>query len=369
MTTRFTVDRSSFLAAARAVSAVVPSSPFRPSQGAIRLASDSGRLLLSHDGLCFIRVEIEAPCDGFPTVAVEARPLVEAADAMDGDFAIEATGSCIVVSSGRRRVNVPLLEMGEIPVGSWDGAEDSAVVPGPWLAGAVDSAYGVARTAATSRYSTCGMLLGGDADGILVAATDDRRLYVGRRRQACPERSAIVPRDAMQHLSRLLARFDGDVTIRFGASFFAFEIGTAVYMCRTLEGAFPPYREVIPRKSDRIASVPAKEWRDAMRAILPCSMVDKEKQAAHITFAESEIVLEAMNGSGRSASATVDVEGATPCGQIGLNINFAIDAAEVFGDGMMDVRSEHVGGERFANKPLMFTGGDNTVVVMPIATW
>jgi DNA polymerase III sliding clamp (beta) subunit (PCNA family) len=367
MTNKFTVNRSAFIAAARAVAAIAPASPFRAAQAAIRIASDAGKLLLSHDGNCFISVEIEAPCDGFEAVAVEARPLVEAAEAMDGDFSIEATGSCLIVSSSRRRVNVPLLEMGEVPVGSWEGADDSAEVSGSWLRNSIDSASAVVKTSDGSRYSAKGMLIGGDGGGLFIAATDSRRLYTCRRQQACPTRSAIVPHESMQHLGRLLARFDESVSIRFGPSFFVFEIGTTVYMCRALEGSFPPWKDVIPQKSDRIASVPAKEWRDAMRAILPGASHEKDHQVAHITFGNSEIALESMSGSGRSARATVDVDGATPCGPIGLRIQYAIDAAGVFGEGMMDVRSEHVGTERFPVKPLVFSGGDSTVVVMPAA--
>lgn len=367
---RIIADRSSFLAAARTVAAIAPANAFRNVLSAVVIRGTDSGILLDHDGECSIETPaIDEPHE-WEDVAVEATPLVEAILAMDANFAMEANAKALVLSTVRRRVEVPLLLFSDVPVGSWDEFKDAPVtIPAPWLASIIAACIAVVKDAESTRYSIKGMYME-HRDGVLRAvATDGRRLVMDTKHStsSAKDAKAIVPHAAMSHLARLLKGVDGDVAITFGGSCVRFEIGATTYITRHLEGTFPPYSDVVPKDAKIVGICSSSEWCDSLRAVVASARTEKEQRAVDVEFeSEAQIVLSSADGGGRAARAAVDAESVATGNSMSLRIQYAMDAGEACG-GMMEIRSDAVGTERFGKKPLVFVAGSRTTVVMPCA--
>lgn len=114
----------------------------------------------------------------------------------------------------------------------------------------------------SSRYALGGVLLEMDSKTptMIAVATDGRRLAKSSATVALSDAEynhgdsgmVIVPERAMQLIARILANEPADSVVRFHASNAALAIDTptATLTSRLVEGRFPKWREVIPKRRD-----------------------------------------------------------------------------------------------------------------------
>ena len=114
-----------------------------------------------------------------------------------------------------------------------------------------------------------GVLLAAEAGGLRLVATDSYRLAV----RDLPGTSilhegqtVLVPGRALAELARLLGG-KGEVTLRFGERDASFETGTTRLSTRLIEGAYPPYRNLIPATLPNKLTVNRTQILDALRRV------------------------------------------------------------------------------------------------------
>lgn len=94
---------------------------------------------------------------------------------------------------------------------------------------------------------------------VYLAATDGYRLAERRLVQTKSEVSAIIPTTTLQEVIRTISDDNDTISILFDESQVRFRINDAEVMSRLVDGNFPDYRQLIPKKSDTVAIMNKQE--------------------------------------------------------------------------------------------------------------
>ncbi len=174
--------------------------------------------------------------------------------------------------------------------------------------------FAVARE--STRYALNGVHME-IVDGVMeMVATDGRRMALMKEKvdKQTSMPAAIVPQKALSQVEKLQSDKDETVNIltRERQVFFSTSRGTVV--SRLVEGHFPPYREVVPKETDKKATISRTGLLSAMR------------QAAIMTSEDSRSVLLAFAGAQLTVTGRAPDEGR---GEIGLDIEYEGEDLEI----------------------------------------
>lgn len=152
-----------------------------------------------------------------------------------------------------------------------------------------------------TKYAITALLFDVADDGKLcVVGTDTRRLAVVESGQpfAGPKGSYLVPADAAAKVQRLAAD-GGEVGVWLKPNQAFFRVGNSLLYTRLMEGRYPPYRSIMPKKSNMKVTMGVGEFNSLLRQSL--IMVDRETTRAAFEFAANELTVtsqEATKGKG-----------------------------------------------------------------------
>lgn len=96
-----------------------------------------------------------------------------------------------------------------------------------------------------------GMLFKINKDNFIIAATDSYRLSetkIINNEKNLKEINTIIPKRTMIELSRIINDKDEKIKINFSENQIAFELNNVYYISRLIEGSFPEYEQIIPKK-------------------------------------------------------------------------------------------------------------------------
>lgn len=132
-----------------------------------------------------------------------------------------------------------------------------------------------------TRYTLNGVYLEGVTSGgkssLRMVATDGHRLsFIERpfKGTAKISKGVIIPKKGVWELKKILEDVDGDFTIQIGDKTVAVNTKTAMFVCRLIDGQFPPYAQVIPKDCNRVVSVDRQMLAQSLRR---ASLVANEK--------------------------------------------------------------------------------------------
>ncbi len=181
------------------------------------------------------------------------------------------------------------------------------------------------------------------------------------------QRSCIVPTKALKLAAKLVddpdatvrvAVEDHQVLIAFGDSEDPSEV--AVISSNLVEGAFPPFEDVVPKEQDKKVSFDVAILGSAIRRA--ALLTNEESKGVRLTFDQDKLTL--TSRAPEMGEATVEVKLEDYQGdplEIGFNPNFITDALNVVDAGTITVELKS------ANKPgVLRTGNDFTYVIMPV---
>lgn len=225
-----------------------------------------------------------------------------------------------------------------------------------------------------TRYAINGVLLKRDGKRIEMVATDGRRLALCRGVVASDEKEAkavscIVPTKALNVLRDLVRDPEEIVRIAITATQVHFAFGgdgkappRAVLVSNLVEGAFPPYEEVIPRDNDRKVVFDRDVVRSAVgRAAL---LTNDDSRGVRMKFSGSGQSLELSSRAPEMGEAEIKVDLSKYEGEdleIGFNPTFLTEALKVIPENeiIMELKAP--------NRPgLVKAGNDFLYVVMPV---
>ena len=118
-----------------------------------------------------------------------------------------------------------------------------------------------------ARYNLTGMLVELLRGKLTVVATDGRRMSLAAEVENIPmeaEAKVIIPSKAIHELERLLGG-EGNCQVMLDESHAAFSFGRTRLVTAIIEGNFPNYEMVVPKKHDKEAVLDTAKFTEAMR--------------------------------------------------------------------------------------------------------
>jgi DNA polymerase-3 subunit beta len=224
-----------------------------------------------------------------------------------------------------------------------------------------------------SRYAINGVLLKRDGKRLEMVATDGRRLALARAALSSAEKDAkpvscIIPTKALNMLQKLISEHDEPVQIAVTDNQVLFSFGTAaspgraVLISNLVEGAFPPYEDVIPKDQDKKVTFDRESVSSAVRRA--ALLTNEESRGVRLSFHGKGKQLELSSRAPEMGEAQIKVDLTDYHGddiEIGFNPQFIVEALKVMNEPEVIMELKAPG------KPgLIKSGNDFLYVVMPV---
>jgi DNA polymerase-3 subunit beta len=361
--------REGLLSAFQLASAVVPARDLKPVLRNLKAIAEQDRCtLLATDLELGIRLELRGVQvkEAGESLLPVGRVLAILRESTDDELSIEAnTQACFV----RGQFN-------EFEMGGEDAADFPDVpaftgesyheLPAGMLREMIRRTLFAAATE-NPRYAVTGVLWELEGNVARLVATDGRRLAVAEG-NATPQgghdtkgQTHVVPTKAMQLLERNLQDPDERVRVSLRPNEALFKAERAMIYSRLVEGRYPPYREVFPKKQTVKISLGVGPFYTAVRQA--AVMTDDESKKVVFSFNKEKLTLQARGAAtGRSkVEMPIDYGGKTI--EIAFDPKFLTDMLRVLNpeDG---ISLELVDG----NSVALFKSGENySYIVMPLS--
>jgi DNA polymerase-3 subunit beta len=178
-----------------------------------------------------------------------------------------------------------------------------------------------------TRYVLNGVCLIADGGVLKLVATDGRRLaYIAREGiDKKLQHKAIIPSKAVNEVQRILSAEEKEEELQVGVTEnqIAFRIGSVTIISRLIEGTFPNYEQVIPKKHDVQIKVGVKETLSAVRQM---SLLTSDKASSvKFLFAKNVLKISASSQGLGSGEVEMDIEHSGTNLEIAFNPAFLID--------------------------------------------
>jgi len=209
---------------------------------------------------------------------IPARKLFDICRSLDDNARLdfEVTTEKAIIKTGKSRFTLATLPVDEFPV--VDALTDATAIslPQKQLDRAIKrTAFAMAQQ--DVRYYLNGLLLEIAENELCCVSTDGHRLALHRTSadiNTVESASAIIPRKAINELSRLMDDTDTDITLYLTGNHLQVKIGALQLTTKLIDGKFPDYEKVIPLPSDNVAIVD----RDLLKQALSRSAILANEQ-------------------------------------------------------------------------------------------
>ncbi|MAX27701.1 MAG: DNA polymerase III subunit beta [Phycisphaeraceae bacterium] len=215
-----------------------------------------------------------------------------------------------------------------------------------------------------SRYAINGVLVERDNNKLTLVATDGRRLAMAKgsckgNGDAGPK-SVIIPTKALTTALRLFDDDSQTVSVKVTDNQLLFATDTAVLSTNLVEGNFPPYRDVIPKDSDRKATMRTDVLASGVRRA--SLLTNEESKGVRMSFSSEGLTLSSRAPEMGEAEVNVPLENYDgEAMEIGFNPGFVSEALKVVEDDEVTLEL------KAPNKPgVLRTGNEFLYVIMPL---
>ncbi|MEP7204837.1 MAG: DNA polymerase III subunit beta, partial [Candidatus Saccharibacteria bacterium] len=157
---------------------------------------------------------------------------------------------------------------------------------------------------------------------LILAATDGYRLSERRLVATTSEISAIIPTQTLQEVLRTIVDDSDEVDILFDETQVRFRINEAEIISRLIDGNFPDYRQLVPKKSDTTITISKADF----TRVTKISGLFARESGGSVTLTADE---------GKKSLSIHSI-----ASQLGENTSEA--SAEVQGDGQVTLNSRYL---------------------------
>jgi DNA polymerase-3 subunit beta len=332
---KLTVERNALMRSLAHVQAVVERRSTIPVLSNVLMVAETGRLRLTATDL-----DIEATDSAHAAVALEGRTTAPAQTLFDvvrklpdgAEVALELVEGRLNIRSGRSKFSLPTLPADDFQIMSREASAVSFTVNSGELKRIIDKTRFAISTEET-RYYLNGIYLHhaeSPAGAVLRAvATDGHRLALAET--PAPDgssglRGVIVPRKTIQEVRRLLDDSPDEVDVEVSDAKIVFNIGNATLVSKLIDGSFPDYQRVIPKKNSRILIVDNSEFAAAIDRV---STVSAERsRSVKLSLSEGKIVLAVTHGDSGHGVEECEADYSAEAMEIGFNARYLLDVCQ-----------------------------------------
>lgn len=212
-----------------------------------------------------------------------------------------------------------------------------------------------------TRYVLNGILFSFKDKNLRLVATDGRRLAFMEKQVLEGngfKKDVIVPMKTIQELNRNLSE-NGDVIFSFKENQLQISLGNTTITSRLIEGEFPNYEQVIPKKTKEELKVPAQDFLQATRRA--SILTSQDSQGIKVNIIKDRMIITKNTPDLGEVREEIEVDYKGGELAIGFNPVFLIDVLKNVPD--LDVRFGFIDPEKPA---VIKSGSDYTYIVLPM---
>ncbi len=219
----------------------------------------------------------------------------------------------------------------------------------------------------SARFALTGVLWEATAQKVRLVATDGRRLAVAdgigvmNGKHDTTGQTPVVPTKAMQLLERSLGDAEEPIFVSLRPNEALFRTSRAEIYGRLVEGRYPPYRDVFPKKSGFKAKLAVPAFMSAVRQA--AILTDEESRGVDFSFAKGKLTLKAKVADKGRAKVEMPVDFEGKGADVTFDPKFIIEMLRVLDE---DAELTLELGDA-ATAALFRVGDDYSYIVMPLA--
>lgn len=141
------------------------------------------------------------------------------------------------------------------------------------------------------------------------------------------EKAVIIPRKGMVELKKMLEENSENFELAFNASNGFFKCEDLLLVMRLIEGDFPDYNMVIPKSSDKAATLDKKDFQDALKRM---SILSADRSfGVRFNFKPGQLIIESSDPEKGEGREVLDIAYDGDEMKIGFNARYFLDATNV----------------------------------------
>lgn len=365
---KFTVERDALLTSLQSVVGVVERRQTLPVLANILcVLSDNGLAMTGTDSEVEIISRLSVvTTDQMGEITVPARKLLDICRSLPNDSIIEFTvggDHRLILKSGRSRFTLSTLPASDFPAIKIVPGDIRFTCPQVLIKRLID-ATSFAMAQQDVRLYLNGILWEVEKNQLRCVATDGHRLALCTQQLdiEIPEKiQAILPRKGVIEFSRLLKQEEGEVQINLSSHYIRLETNDYTIISKLVDGKFPDYERALPTGGQNILVGDRDELKQAFGRV---SILSNEKyRGVRLTLDENLLTIVANNPEQEEAEEQVVVEYSGDPMEIGFNVNYLQDVANVLTTDRLKMTLSDANSSALLEET---EGGDSVYVVMPM---
>lgn len=360
--------REGLLSACQLASAAIPARDVKPILKNIKAIAGDGRCtLMATDMEVGIRLDVQGLTilEAGEAILPAAKLLAILRETRDGELTIETDPSACLVKGPSLEFEMPSEDPGQfpdLPVFAEDKFHE--ITSGSLREMIRRTVFATADE--TARYSMTGVMWELDGNTARLVATDGRRLALAQGAAAehgghtTKGHSPVVPTKAMNLLERNLQDDEETVKVCLRPNEVLFRTERAVVYSRLVEGRFPDYKQVMPKKQGTKVVLQAAPFQAAVRQA--AIMTDEDSKRVTFRFSKNNLTLKAQGATAGRSKIELPIEYDAKTLEIGFNPTYMVDMLKV-----LPADAELTLDLIDAGSPALFRyGADYSYLVMPL---
>lgn len=362
-------DRESLLAACQLASAAIPAKDLKPILKNLKaVVTESGCQLMATDLEVGVRLDVAGLTVLEPGDAIlpAAKLIAILRESRDAEIEISADASSCLVRGPSFEFEMPSEDAAQFPDFPTFADTQYHEIPAAALREMIRRTV-FATADETARYSMTGVLWELDGDVVRLVGTDGRRLAMSEGKatpsggHATRGQTPVVPTKAMDLLSRCLGDDDEAVKVCVRQNEVLFRTAAATVYSRLVEGRFPDYRAVMPKRKAATVSLDPAAFLSAVKQA--AIMAEQESRKVAFAFSANRLTLTAQGGTSGRSRIELPLDYSGPDVSVNFNPEYLVDVLKVIPAGG-DFRVELIDG----SSPAVFRHGETYLyLVMPLA--
>lgn len=331
---KFSIQRENILKPLQLVSGVVERRQTLPILSNVLLKAGQNSLSIVATDL---EIEMSAhtafDCSDPGNTTLPARKFIDICRALPEQAMIEIStdGERAVIRSGKSRFVLSTLPATDFPnIGTVSTICSFSIAQGLLKKLINNTSFAMAQQ--DIRYYLNGLLLEIAASGtIRVVATDGHRLALSdadavevKEVRLGEVQQIIIPRKAINELSRLLDDSDTAVHVNIASNHLHLSTPALGFTSKLIDGRFPDYHRVVPQNGDKVVTADRETLK---QALVRTSILSNEKhRSVRLMLTKGSLRLFAHNPEQEEAEEEVAVDYSGVDLEIGFNVNYMVDA-------------------------------------------
>jgi DNA polymerase-3 subunit beta len=356
------------LSACQLASAAIPARDVKPILKNLKAIANDGRCtLMATDMEVGIRLDVQGLTIQEPGEAIlpASKLIAILRESRDDELSIEADPSACLVRGPSLEFEMPSEDPAAFPdLPTFAEDRYHAISAGSLREMIRRTVFAAADE--TARYSMTGVLWELEDATAKLVATDGRRLALAQGvatahgGHSTKNQMPVVPTKAMNLLERNLEDAEEEVKVCLRPNEVLFRTGRAVIYSRLVEGRFPDYKQVMPRKQAVKVPLQAAPFQAAVRQA--AIMTDDESRRVTFHFAKHKLTLQAQGAQSGRSKVELPIEYDAKSVSVNFNPQYLVEMLKVLppdAELTLDLID--------AGSPALFRSGPNySYLVMPL---